>query len=68
MRYLSLLYILTFQIRCYIAEIDKNYSLKDKRLCYFILIAAIEENDMSQAYDVASGVEIFKASVTKSGH
>jgi hypothetical protein len=37
-------------------------------LYYFVFIAAIEENPILQRYDIANGINTFKASVTNSGY
>jgi hypothetical protein len=65
MRYLSLLSI----YKCFNAwrHIIEAFS-KDRRFRCFVLIAAIEDNSVSQRHHVANVINIFKASVIKSGY
>jgi hypothetical protein len=46
---------------------EKKSFSKRRRFRYFVLIATIEENSFSQSHDVANRINIYKASVNKSG-
>jgi hypothetical protein len=69
MRYLSLILIYKLFNACFYSRDKQNKPFSEgRRFRYFPFIPSTEENLISQRYDVANGIHIFKASATNSGY